>query len=301
MDSDEQLPTAIPDYFPPAGGRYEVKPGLFKFGKSLGGGAADQHVFQFDSTFPRYRQNKLAARAERLGKYFCTRDFTPEVERAVTRFIIERLVGEHLRRFETLRSTGTTFDALAMQVQEDLAVVSTDRAGRHWLSAIHLCAPNHWAAEDKIGRTFAAIHEPVAGMTEMNRRSDELVRVMLDATDGLVRFAWGIMWDDELNHHPQPPPGIVRAAAFDPDQPRAFLRVERQTLWGLPAVGAALFTIRTYLYDLAVVRNHPARANDLGSALTSMTDASATYKGLSTSRDALIRWLTSRPRASQAS
>jgi hypothetical protein len=34
-----------PLYFPPRGGRYQVAPGLSRFGKDLGGGAADQLVF----------------------------------------------------------------------------------------------------------------------------------------------------------------------------------------------------------------------------------------------------------------
>ena len=42
-----------PDYFPLAEGRYEVKPGLIRFGKDVGGGDADGHVFQIDSSFPR--------------------------------------------------------------------------------------------------------------------------------------------------------------------------------------------------------------------------------------------------------
>jgi hypothetical protein len=299
------LPAQLPDYFPPAGGRYEVKPGLMRFGRDSGGGEADGHVFQFDATFPRYRQNKLAARAERLGKYYATHDLTPRVESAVTRFIVDRLVREHPAHFAldsgTLRCSLTgdrleeadrlTLDAVAIQVQEDLAVVSADDA-RHWTSAIHLCAPNHWAAEDKIGRTFPLVHQPVAGMEKMNEQADQLVRVMLGATDGLVRFAWGVTWDDLLNHHPEPPPGVVRKARFDPEGPAAFLRVERQTVWGFPEVGAALFTIRTYLYDLARMRRDRHRTSDLVAAIRSMSDASARYKGLEGSRDALIRWLS---------
>jgi hypothetical protein len=181
-----------------------------------------------------------------------------------------------------------------MQVQEDLAIVSsvgTDADRRHWLSAVHLSFPNHWAAEDKIGRTFPVIHAPVAGMEQMNRQADQIVRVMLGATDGLVRFAWGVTWDDELNHHPQPPPGAVRRPRFDPLRPAAFLRVERQTVWGFPEVGAALFTIRTYLYDVAQLGRDRGRAGQLAAALASMSDASVAYKGLAGAREALARWL----------
>jgi hypothetical protein len=324
----ELPPAAMPDYFPPAVGRYEVKPGLARFGKPLGGGAADGHVFQLDATFPRFRRAKLDARRERLGKYFVTHGFEPPVERTVVEFIARRLVLEHPGSFaltgegdgRTLdcRLTGerlhfdaewvlrhvdapdpavdppyaSAFDALAAQVQEDLAVVSTDRP-RHWLSALHVCIPNFWAAEDKVGRPFAAVHEPVAGMEQMNRRADEMVRVMVAAREGLVRFAWGVTWDDELNHHPQAPPGARRSSGFDPGKPAAFVRVERQTMWGFPEVGAALFTIRPYLQDCAALRRDPVRSAQLASALRSMTEASLAYKGLARSRDALVEWLES--------
>jgi hypothetical protein len=316
------LPTGRPDYFPLAGGRYEVKPGLVRFGRPLGGGEADGHVFQLDATFAEYRRAKLAARRERLGKYFLTSEFSPQVRNAICRFIVGRLTTEHPALFDIaddvlacaltgerlafdsdfeLRSVESTdsvqppyacaFDALASQVQEDLAVVTASPDESHRLSAIHLCFPNAWAAEDKIGRTFAAIHEPVAGMEQMNRQADSLVDTMLGATDGLVRFAWGVTWDDELNHHPQPPTFARRAARFDPVNPRAFLRVERQTIWGFPEVSSALFTIRTYSYDCADVRRDPDRRDALISALQTMSAESAAYKGLAASRNALVEWL----------
>jgi dimethylamine monooxygenase subunit A len=292
---------APPDYFPPAGGRYEVKPGLVRFGRDLGGGEADRHVFQIDASFPHYHRAKLAARAERPGKYFQTHRFEPHVADAVNRFIVSRLTAEHSAHFSpsgdqlhcglTGDKAPLDFDALAMQVQEDLAVVSTEDEGRrHWLSAVHLSFPNHWAAEDKIGKTFALIHEPVAAMEQMNRQADSIVRLMLEATDGLVRFAWGVTFDDLLNHHPQPPPGAKRVHTFDPSNPRTFLRVERQTVWGFPNVGAALFTIRTYLHDFAQIRRDPARRAALAAAIRSMTPASLAYKGLAESRDALLAW-----------
>ncbi|CAA9387313.1 MAG: hypothetical protein AVDCRST_MAG64-1012, partial [uncultured Phycisphaerae bacterium] len=326
MPAAVELPTIVPEYFPPAVGRYEVKPGLVRFGKPLGGGVADGHVFQFDATFPRFRRAKLDARRERLGKYFVTDQFHPPVAAAVAEFIVRRLVLEHPDHFAfdeddrarslACRLTGdrlhfdggwelrdvdagpagvdppyaSALDALASQVQEDLAVVSTD-GPRHWLGALHVCIPNFWAAEDKVGRPFAVVHEPVAGMEQMNRRADEMVRLMVNARDGLVRFAWGITWDDELNHHPVLPPGAVRSPRFDPGRPSAFVRVERQTMWGFPEIGAALFTIRPYLLDCAALRRDPARTAQLAAALRSMTPESLAYKGLADSRDALVRWL----------
>ena len=331
MRSPADIPLNAPArYFPPAGGKYRIEPGLSKFGKDFGNGAADAQVFQIDDQLPDYRAAKLAARRERLGKYFQTRDLATEVAAAVTRFMIGRLTAEYPRLFErhdgqrhitlACRLTGEVLefddsmrlvrcdarpsppyacalDALACQVQEDMAVVSSDPRHQdiHWLSAIHLCFPNHWAAEDKIGRTFAAVHEPVAGIEPVNRRAGHLVRTMLAATDGLVRFAWGLTADPRLNHHPRPAADAPPAVPFDPSRPGAYVRVERQTMWGLEDTSASLFTIRTYLLDCADLS--PSQRLDLASAVESMTAESLAYKGLVPWKDAIVAWLRSDARA----
>jgi hypothetical protein len=307
------LETAFPQpvfYVPFRHGRYDVAPGLVKFGR--GEFAADARVFQFDETFGAFRRAKQKSRGEGVGKYYCTSGLTENVAEEAARFIVRRLVVDCPDAFseassqhglelscgplgETLSFDGRmrllnseyvdALDALAAQVQEDFAIVSSDN-GRHWLSAAHVCLPNGWAPAEKVGGTFADVHAPVAGMAEMNRRGDELAKVMLGAVDGLVRFAWGVTFDDELNHHPDRP-----RAAFDPTRPRAFVRVERQTIWGLPRVGAALFTIRTYVYDCERFRAEPALRLALGSALRSMSAESRVYKGLGEHFDELVAWI----------
>jgi dimethylamine monooxygenase subunit A len=303
-----------PFYFPLRHGRYDVAPGLNRFGKELGGGDADAKLFQFDDTFWQFRNEKLAARAVSFDRYACVADLSHDTLAEVSRFVLERLEAEHPTLFLAEQDrTGTrlhcaltretidfdheldlaggpyanALDALACQVQEDLAIVRTS-GERHWLSAAHVCLPNGWSPAEKVGCSFAGIHEPVAGMAEMNRRGEEFARIMVGATDGLVRFAWGVTFDDRLNHHPALP-----RTPFDPAGPRAFLRVERQTIWGFPARGAALFTIRTYLYDCEDIRRDPSTREPLVAALKSMPDASRVYKGLGNHADGLIAWLES--------
>ena len=181
----------------------------------------------------------------------------------------------------------SALDALVCQVQEDFAVLRIER-GRHWLAAVHLCFPNGWAAEEKIGRSFAIAHAPVAGMESMNAREDEFASVMVHATAGLERFAWGVTPDDRLDRHPA---DAATWARFDPARPTAFVRVERQTVWGFPRAGAALFTIRTYLLDVAEVRENPPERADLAAAVRGMSAESLAYKGLAPWRDGLLRWI----------
>jgi hypothetical protein len=177
-------------------------------------------------------------------------------------------------------------------VQEDLALVCRRPDGTDWLAAVHLCSPNHWAAGEKVGRTFAQVHAPVAGMAPFNQRSADLVKAMIERGP-YVRFAWGLGTDARLNHHPEPPPGIPpedwQGRRFDPGHPRLFVRLERQVLWGFPQQEAALFTIRSYFRDCAQLT--PEERGQLRLALLSMTPETLAYKGLTANRDPVLAWL----------
>ncbi|WP_448380786.1 heme-dependent oxidative N-demethylase family protein [Gloeomargarita sp.] len=324
----DALPEA-PRYFPIERGRYEVKPGLYPLGKDFGNGVWDQRVFQIDGNYTCYYHAKQLARRECLKKYYQTQEFAPEIERSIAQFITERLVQEYPQHYQITqqangriwhnRLTGeavyfdadyrlldvtglppevppycSALDALACQVQEDMAVVS--RAGeRHWLSAIHLCFPNHWAAAAKIGREFAEVHGPVPGMAGINRRGHALVHTMITQPP-LVRFAWGVSTDTRLNHHPEPPPGVDpeqwQGRRFQPHDPRLYLRIERQVIWGFPAVEAALFTIRTYFLDVEVMKKQfPGHCAQLRAAIQSMSPAALDYKGLAHHWSEILAWL----------
>lgn len=311
-------------------GRYEVKPGMMPFGTCLGNGQADQQVFQIDDNFTHYRQAKLLARAERLSKYYQTCNYSKAVAGAIARLIINRLTQEHPQYFDCQKLTSKTvkfhsqltqetlyldadwqlqqvqgsqvvppyasiLDALATQIQEDLTVVCRGSDGSNWLSAVHLCYPNHWSAEEKIGRDFATIHAPVAGMEKINRRGSAIVNTMIDR-EPMVRFAWGLSTDTRLNHHPKPPPDISvsqwQGRSFDLLHPQLYLRIERQVIWGLPEYEAALFSIRTYFRDCSLVKKDSVLRSKLYAAIQSMTLESLIYKGLVKSKADILQWLS---------
>jgi|WetSurMetagenome_2_1015567.scaffolds.fasta_scaffold01518_14 dimethylamine monooxygenase subunit A len=317
------FPQTAATYFPPASGKYDVKPGLVPLGTDFGNGVADSRVFQFDAGFPEYRKVKQAARAERLGKYYQTREFAPEVAGVVCRFIAHRLVEEHPGLFtaedhggaltlhcalsgETLRFdpemrrvTGgdehppyaDPFDALAAQVQEDLAVVR--RVGKKdWASAIHLCFPYRWTVEEKIGLDFVTMHLPVPGMETF--RKPGMVTNMVQFGP-FTRFVWELCTDTRLNHHREPPPGIAPEAwqerPFDPRNPQLFLRVEREVLWGFPAQEAALLAVRISFRNGEEIRKDAALREPLCATIESMSGESLRYKGLAESRNDILAWL----------
>jgi len=310
-------------YFPPASGRYEMKAGLAPLSTDLGNGEQDGQVFQLDSGFGEYRRVKELARAEKLDKYYQVRDCDPELMGTVARFIAGRLVEEHPEKFsleegdgevvlncglsgEVLRfdaemrevrgETGMPpysdpLDALAMQVQEDLSVVC--RVGeKDWVCAIHLSCPHTWTAESKIGMDFVTMHAHVPGMNRIRRAG--MVNVMVEA-QGLARFVWSLSTDRRLNHHPEVPAGVDAAAweekHFDPANPRLFLRVEREVLWGFQERDAALFALRTSFRDCEEVRRDPALCEPLCASIESMSPELLAFKGLADSRDDILAWL----------
>lgn len=325
--SSAPLPPAA-EYFPPDTGVYEVKPGLFPFGEPFGNGLADRQLFQLDNQFERYRTEKLEARRENLNKYFLTSDFPREHEGLICAFICWRLQrdypdyfqlkensngyrlscrlsSEEMQfsnqwRLEETRFTGThletepayrsALDALACQLQEDLSVIRVEPEKAGHVTAIHLCFPNYWAAEEKIGRDFVDVHKPVAGIDSVNQAAAKIVKAMV-SKGPFVRFSWGITTDDRLNHHPVAPKGK------DTDEwtgrntnngNNFFLRVERQVAWGFPEIDSALFTIRTYLQTLDAVATSKARRNALRLAIESMSEQQLDYKGMAAYRDDLI-------------
>ncbi len=317
---------AAPRYHPYAKGRYEVGAGLYRLETDFGHAGVDRQVFQLDERWPQYRRAKLAARAQDLDRYRCIAGLGAAARRALVELCLQRLSIEHPRWFERehrggvrilhCRLSGETLhvdesgelleveggqdlhppyacalDALAAQVQEDFAVVEVD-AGGDRLSALHLCFPNHWAAREKIGRDFAAVHAPVPGMARLNRQAPALTST-LASRGPFVRFAWGLATDTRLNHHPEPPPGEDagpwRGRRFDPIAPALFVRVERQVCHALQPAQAFFFGIRTYFYDVQTLEQ-PHRAA-LARAVTAMDEAALRYKGLYESRDAILDYL----------
>lgn len=321
-------------YFPLGSHRYELRTGLHVLGTDFGNGDADQKVFQIDASFDHYRRAKLLARNERLSKYYQVHRYTPVVAQRVTRFIAWRLTQEHPTYFsveqqtrggtvlnctltgETLVFTAdmqllkarsevdppyaSSLDALSCQTQEDVAVLRV--TDREWLSAVHLCFPNHWAAEEKIGRNFADIHSPVPGIGKISAKAEALVSAMI-YKGPYVRFAWGLSTDTHLNHHPQRHSDIAqhdwRGRAFNSAQPKLWLRIERQTSWGFPDVAAALFTIRTYFTDCRQIKREPEKLIRLTRAIESMTPETLRYKGIAADKTEILRWLRSAQTSSQ--
>lgn len=321
-------PLPEPAAYFPVRPRYDVAPALRPLSTDFGHGRADTLAFQIDRRFPTFRESKLQTRAERLDKYHSWRDYPETAEAAVNRLIIERLAEEHPEWFRAERGSETRLhcsltgeilcfaadgrwlgskggpeyvsglDALAMQVQEDLAVTLTT-GERDWLAAVHVCSPSGWVPEEKVGLPFTEVHRPVPGMERIAGSAPSLVRATVERGP-FVRFVWGIAGDDRWNHHPEPPPGVPAAEWRPPAfrrqaEPPFYFRVERQVLWGLPQAGACLFVIGPYHTDPREIRADPCRSALLCQALRSMGPEALAYKGIKEHVRDILNWLEQPP------
>lgn len=266
----------------------------------------DNRVFQIDDTYQHYLQNKLECRKEDIHKYYCEKILWKNTSLSVTWYLIQRMIKDYPEYFvleksngnwqltnkkngvafswstenELVPGTGYTslFDAVCSQVQEDVAICQINRE-EDWLAAIHLCAPNHWAPLDKIGKPFNEVHAPVADMEKTTRHYKKMYETLVHKGP-YTRFAWGIATDTRLNHHPIPPPDINKSdwQGRKTGEDKYYIRTERQNIIGFPAENAFLFTIRTFFYDMDSLE--PFEKEALAYALSDMSPASLTYKGL---------------------
>jgi dimethylamine monooxygenase subunit A len=305
-------------YLPFLKGKYSTAPGLLLMQQAEQPG--DKLVFQIDETYDQYLQNKKNCRTEDINKYYTQARLFPDTAVAVNRYLVTQLVLEYPSIFflnqtqkgyelqnrqtgesiewqndwlETKNQTYLTlFDALCCQVPEDIAICQLS-GDQDWLAALHLCAPNHWAAQDKIGKTFGAVHAAIPEMEKTNRHYFKMLELLVQKGP-YTRFAWGISTDNRLNHHPEPPPyqnpDLWQGRQIEPDTKHLYVRVERQNLIGLPQVNAFIFTIRTYFYHLVSLEKPEKTA--LLAAIESMTDKSQHYKGIAGKTEILRSWLT---------
>lgn len=300
MDASDSLPPPA-RYTPYSDGVFSVRPGLKSFGADFGNGAADRLAFQVDRRFSAYRAAQAAALTEAPGRYRAAAGLTAATARAAVDALAARLTAEHpalfVRHGAVLRCALTgaaidladpapraTLDALAAEVQEDVALVALED-GSDRLAYVHVTAPNHWDPAAKAGLPFSAVHAPVPGMEDTNRRAQALLEGIARGAE-YVRFVWGVTADDALDHHP------ARAAAYQRFAGKktiaegdVFVRVERQVLIGLPGANAVLFLIRTYIEPLAALSAEERTA--LVRGLDSMDEAARVYKGLGNQFDAV--------------
>ncbi|MBI2045040.1 DUF3445 domain-containing protein [Candidatus Pacearchaeota archaeon] len=317
MIPPEDLPPA--NYLPALIPNYSVKLGFHNLGTDFGNGNLDCRIFQIDSNYRSYIKEKLKCREQHLSAYSREFSFKSKTKKSLIEQIVNTISKEYPSIFEIKQIRGrlrfrnninketiyfdenmnfespnstihpkyaSPLDALACQFQEDLAVMQLEESS-NYLSVGHICFPSSWALEEKIGKDFSSIHMPVQGM---NLKTGQYIAEVISRKGPFVRFVFGLSNDEKLNHHSSknPPDSFVE---FNPENPKLFLRIERQTTSPIHDANASLFTIRLYVHDCATFSKE--NKETLASFIDSMTEDQLMYKGLLKNRDSIIEWFRS--------
>jgi hypothetical protein len=221
------------------------------------------------------KQRVVAAGASRL----CVPGFDPQPAIAA---ILARARAESLGANEPIE----------LAFEQDFAVLDGASTTLPWLC---VCAPSHWAPEEKLGLPFTAVHAPVADNQLLLGAARQLAQLVTGGGEW-ERSVWTISPSGRHDQHPYRQPRTPWPQEEGDDFARQlFLRAERQTFFPIPGrAGQAVFTIHVMLQPLAEVVATPAHAARLHEALATMSDAVLAYKGLTPARDRLLAWLKAR-------
>lgn len=186
--------------------------------------------------------------------------------------------------------TATPIDLAGRLVQEDLCLLQPDPAG-YRLVAASVCFPAHWRLRDKLGQPLTQIHQPVPGYdTRLAPTVDRLFDRLQVEHPG-YRLNWGLAHTPELFLHPLHTHPVQEALSPQTVGEKLWIRSERQTLRRLPQSHHVLFTIRTYLYPLSLLEQHPTIAHNLCQILQHMPQAMQHYKQIEPIQAILLEYL----------
>lgn len=191
-------------------------------------------------------------------------------------------------------------DWLGRQVQEDLLLLDGTAEGTP-LVAGHLCFAAGWCLDDKLGRSFLDIHDPVPEFRERIGRPADLLMQRIKPGHPSYRVGWSLTVSDQLNRAPRFDHQLAPLRAgitADNAGERCFLRLERQTFSRLPRTRAVLFTIHTSLAPLAAVLTDAERLDRFATTIRTLPPRTRAYKGIGPYEAALLGYLERRRGAS---
>jgi dimethylamine monooxygenase subunit A len=197
--------------------------------------------------------------------------------------------GEALGVLAALPPSWRRAGLLCLALHEDFAILDGAAATLPWMA---VCLPSRWAPASKIGRSFAAVHAPVADNALIVNAARQLSAIVC-REPRWERFVWALSPHGAHDQHPQrhPRPGWPATADFGTG---IHFRTEHQTFIPLPERAQAIFTIHVEMQPLQTAVDTPAHARRLHDALVSMSPAVLDYRALTPVRAPLLAWLAAR-------
>ena len=155
---------------------------------------------------------------------------------------------------------------LGLAIEDDVVIMHNGK-----LEACFVAFPSSWNAGEKMGKTLAELHEPIADNEALVRASDGIMRAMTGG-QSYHRYTWGISSLGGYSNHP-----LYEKPDFDSLDDLTF-RVEHERTVTVTKDTTAAFLIHVDTYPLEDVLKW-----DYGlikGAVDSMTDSVLEYKNL---------------------
>jgi hypothetical protein len=196
-------------------------------------------------------------------KYFFEHDNDPEFYEICSKFILENY---HF----PLKSK--SYLDIAKETDEDF-IIHRIKDNKDWMCSAHVCFASHWLPEDKIGTNFDQIHKPVP----MNLKNSKKIVEAMIYSGAFERFVWSVIYEKKYNFHPRFP-----KVKFDKNNPRVFVKVERQVSVAFPEKDFCLFILRQYVID-----EKDLDKKSLVNSIKNMNSEQKKYKDLENCEDLL--------------
>ena len=155
---------------------------------------------------------------------------------------------------------------LGLAIEDDVVIMHKGK-----LEACFVAFPSSWNAGEKVGKTLAELHEPIADNEALVRASDGIMRAMTSG-QSYHRYTWGISSLDGYSNHP-----LYEKPDFDSLDNLTF-RVEHERTMTIIDKETAVFLIHVDTYPLEEVLK-----TDFGlikGAIDSMSESVLEYKNL---------------------
>ncbi len=197
----------------------------------------------------------------------------------------ERLAASLPEAASAAEEAGAWMRSFAPETEPDWVILSADRTSEPRVIAGEVIFPSSWSLPDKLGQPMSMVHEPVPSLQKQMGGGIQSFLSRLEAGSAWERENWGLAADAELNHHPS---RAIPKLAADARPERAWIRLEHQFLTRLPESQAVLFGIRVACHRLDRIASLPGMAERIATALRTMPDEIARYKGLAAGRESLV-------------
>ena len=301
---------------------YNVKPGLKKL--------EEEKHFIIDDLYSIYRNEKMAARHEKLEKYYIEDPICPPhrpnahsmLMKTVTLWMAQALAKEYKKIFfrpvEELYVLHNDYSNESVWVDEDLNVVQIVKSPNYWYSTDRgkkypvpayknlfdaLCSQIQEDVCILQDDQLVASHVCLPSWWSPEEKMRKSMKEMHKDVPGMDETSYEHIWNACLHKGPYirynwtltDTPILnqhpSKNIGKEFDRENLFLRVERQVLQGFPEVHGILFLIRTYVGDIKTLEKK--QRVTLGDAVNKMTADELEYKGLTHYKENVVSYLNS--------